>query len=58
MFADYLKQEVLEPQRPPEYQRRYTEFLSEVLIFAYQQPRHKISKVVGESSINYNPLIQ
>ena len=30
--------------RSPEYQRLYTDFLSEGIIFAYQQPHHRINK--------------
>ena len=28
----------------PEYQRLYSDFLSEGLIFAYQQPHHRVNK--------------
>ena len=49
------KQETHEPCWSPEYQRLYTEFLSEGLIFAYQQSSHKINKKIKilaeESSI-------
>ena len=39
-----MKQEAHGPERSPEYQRLYTDFLSEGLIFAYQQPHHRINK--------------
>ena len=36
-----LLQEAHRPLRSPEYQRLYTDFLSEGLIFVYQQPHHR-----------------
>ena len=35
-----IEQETNRPKRSPVYQRIYTYFLSEVLIFAYRQPHH------------------
>ena len=40
-----FKQEAHRPYRSPEYQRLYTDFLSEGLIFVYQQPHHRIMKI-------------
>ena len=38
------EQEAHGPYRSPEYQRLYTDFLSEGLIFVYQQPHHRINE--------------
>ena len=38
-----IKHEAHRPLQSPEYQRVYTDFLSEGLISAYQQSHHKIS---------------
>ena len=38
------EQEAHRPSGSPEYQRLYTDFLSEGLIFAYEQPHHKTNK--------------
>ena len=38
------KQEAHGPSQSPEYQRLYTDFLSEGFIFVYQQPHHRINE--------------
>ena len=43
--------------RSPEYERLYTDFLSEGHIFAYQQPRYYINKInnfIGKQ--HHNPF--
>ena len=42
MWTD--KQEAHRSEQSHEYQRLYTDFLSEVLIFAYQLPHHRINE--------------
>ena len=44
IYGLLFKQEALSPLRSTEYQRLYTDFLSEVLIFVYQQPHHRINE--------------
>ena len=41
---ELFKQEYIRPYRSGEYQRLYTVFVSEGLIFAYQQPQYKVNK--------------
>ena len=38
------EQEAHRPERSPEYQRLYADFLSEGLIFVYQEPHHRINE--------------
>ena len=41
---ELFKQVSIRPYRSRVYQRLYTAFLSEGLIFAYQQPQYKVNK--------------
>ena len=55
------EQEAHRPKRSPEYQRLYTEFLSEGCIFAYQQP-HYYNKIQNKqlyrkaASLSFNTI--